>query len=421
MGKTALLAGVATFALVTVTQAVYAAKASSDASSAPAAAAQDDAKYDELAQRVEALEEELQASEVRQASDHDTVTSWKPMAGWWDNTSISGRMYYDIAEINNKANGVALPTNNNGVGFDIKRFYVGIDHKFDEVFSANLTMDFNYDSGPASTTQFYIKKAYLQAKVSDAFIVRIGSADMPWVPNAEDAYGYRYVENTLIDRVKFGTSADWGVHVLGKLYDGLIAYQFSAINGSGYKKPGFIGMVNHTKRVDVEGRVSLNYQGFQLAVGGYNGNLGATGNTATPHTANRFDALAAYAGNGLRLGIEYFAASEYTQVTSATSSHGWGYGPFASYEFIPQWTVFARYDHVKPYSDATRGIYRNDYYNVGISWEPTKIVDFALVYKHDAGSNGFLGDQNGTIGGTAYAPGNSGNDNEFGLWGQVRW
>ncbi len=137
-----------------------------------------------------------------------------------------------------------------------------------------MTTDFTYDS-TVGATQVYLKKAYLQAKLDDAFIVRVGSADMPWVPYAEDVYGYRYVENTLIDRVKFGTSADWGVHVLGKFADGLLAYQFSAVNGNGYKKPGFIGLVNRTATVDVEGRVSLNYEGFQLGVGGYDGKLGA--------------------------------------------------------------------------------------------------------------------------------------------------
>ena len=416
-----LMAGVA--AVAAVSFPVQAAKPNSSGTSDVGAAstAATDAKVDELSQRVDALEQELQESEVRQAADHDKVDSWKLPSGWWDNTSISGRMYYDIADINNSRNGAAPAVNNNGVGFDIKRFYVGIDHKFDEIFSANLTMDFNYDSGAASATQFYIKKAYLQAKLDDAFIVRLGSADMPWIPYAEDVYGYRYVENTLIDRVKFGTSADWGVHVLGKFYDGLISYQFSAVNGAGYKKPGFIGMVNHTKRVDLEGRISLNYQGFQLAVGGYNGVLGATGGTPTPHTANRFDALAAYSIDGLNVGVEYFYASEFTQVTSLTSSHGWGYGPFASYEFCPHWKVFGKYEHVKPYSDASRDMFTNDYFNVGISWEPVKIVDFAFVYKHDAGNSGFIGDQNGTIGGTAFAPGNSGHDDEFGLWGQVRW
>ncbi len=427
-GKSALMAGVAAVALVMSAQAGLAGKSRSDGMSnsnpAPMAAGPSN---EELSARIDALESELQASEVRQAADHDVVSNWKPISGWWDNTSISGRMYWDISNVNNKNNGVA--SSGNGTSFDIKRFYLGVDHKFNDTFSANLTTDFNYDSGPAGATQVYIKKAYLQAKLDDAFIVRVGSADLPWVPFAEDVYGYRYVENTLIDRVKFGTSADWGVHVLGKFADGLLGYQFSVINGNGYKKPGFIGLVNRTNSVDVEGRVNLNYEGFQLAVGGYDGKLGAAHGVAR-QTASRFDALAAYTANGIRVGVEYFSANNYTYgggtSSATTKTSGYGYSPFASYQFTPEWGIFGRYDYVKPYSDLALPAlkaFHNDYYNVGIEYTPVKIVNFALVYKHDAGSNGFIGDQNGMIGGSiaGFAPGSNGAYSEIGLWGQVRW
>lgn len=423
-GKSALMAGVAAVALVMSAQAGLAGKSRSDGmSNSSAAPMATGPSNEELSARLDALESEVQASEVRAAADHDAVSAWKPVSGWWDNTSISGRMYWDISNVNNKNAGVA--SSGNGTSFDIKRFYLGVDHTFDKVFSANLTTDFNYDSGPAGATQVYIKKAYLQAKLDDAFVVRVGSADLPWIPFAEDAYGYRYVENTLIDRVKFGTSADWGVHVLGKFADGLIGYQFSVINGNGYKKPGFVGLVNRTNSVDVEGRVNLNYEGFQLAVGGYSGKLGAAHGVTTFHTAQRFNALAAYTANGFRLGVEYFAASNWGQVTSATSSNGYGYSPFASYQFDPQWSVFGRYDYVRPLStDAFHKAFHNDYYNIGITYTPVKIVDFALVYKHDAGSCGVFGDQNGTIGGafgTALTPCANGAYSEVGLFGQVRW
>src|SRR6185437_2510865 len=151
-----------------------------------------------------------------------------------------------------------------------------VDHTFDDMFSANLTTDFTYDSG-SSATQLYIKKAYLQAKLNDMFTFRLGAADLPWVPFVEDTYGYRYVENVMIDRTKFGTSADWGVHVLGSVplaKDVTLSYAGAVINGSGYKKPGFIGGVNHTNSMDFEGRVSLNAHGFIAAVGGYDGKLG---------------------------------------------------------------------------------------------------------------------------------------------------
>ncbi len=423
-GKSALMAGAAAFALVATAQAGYAGKHNSDGTSSSTPATVSQEQYDQLSQRLDAVEAELQQSEVRAAGDHDKVSSWKPVGGWWDNTSISGRMYFDITNVNNKNNGVA--STGNGTSFDIKRFYLGVDHKFNDTFSANLTTDFTYDSG-AGATQIYIKKAYLQAKYDDRLIVRVGSADLPWVPYVEDTYGYRYVENVLLDRVKFGTSADWGVHVLGKFYDGLLAYQFSVVNGSGYKKPGFVGLVNRTNQVDVEGRVSLNYEGFQLAVGGYDGKLGAAHGTAR-QTASRFDALAAYTANGLRVGVEYFAASNYSYgggtSSATTTTSGYGYSPFASYQFDPEWSVFGRYDYVRPYNDAaltTLKAFHNNYFDVGVEYTPVKIVNLALVYKHDAGSNGFIGDQNGTIGGSAYATGNNGTYSEIGLWGQLRW
>src|SRR5262249_19338239 len=130
---------------------------------------------------------------------------------------------------------------------------------FDSTFSANLTMDAANVVGqtananfatpnvtipaqpagatPAATANvnnlaivgkgFFIKKAYLQAKLNPAFIVRLGAADLPWIPYVENQYGYRHIENILSERDGHGTSSDWGVHVLGDLAGGLISYQVS--------------------------------------------------------------------------------------------------------------------------------------------------------------------------------------------------
>ena len=402
----------ASAAAITLMASSQAGLAKSSAEQTPSAPAVSQEQYDQLSQRVDALEEELQQSEMRQSADHDKVDSWKPMSGWWDNTSISGRMYWDITDLNTKNNGAA--SKNNGFSFDIKRFYIGIDHKFSSIFSANVTTDVTYDSA-VGASQIYIKKAYLQASIDPAFNVIVGSTDMPWIPYAEGVYGYRFVENTLIDRVHFGNSADWGAFVTGKLADGLIEYKFSATTGAGYKK------IIRTNQPDYEGRISLHWNGLDLAIGGYDGKLGAQHGTQTFHTAERLDALAAYTIEGLKVGVEYFTASNFTQVTSATSSHAYGYSPFASYQITPEWAVFGRYDYVKPYSDVTRTNFKNNYFNVGIDYRPAKIVDIALVVKQDSGSNGFLGDSNGQIGGTAFAPGNNGKDTEIGLWGDFQW
>ncbi|HEY8003970.1 MAG TPA: hypothetical protein VIE16_07070, partial [Phenylobacterium sp.] len=203
------------------------------------------------------------------------VADARPKPGWEANTSVNGRMYYDLTNIEQKRDGAKVaPT---GTSFDIKRFYVGIDHKFNDTFSANVTTDVAYVAADG-LTQVYIKKAYLQAKVSDALTFRLGSADLPWIPFAEDTYGYRFVENTIADRDKFGTSADWGVHALGKL--GMLNYQVSVINGAGYKNPV------RTKSMDVEGRVSTAFDGVTLGLGGYSGKLGKDiqGGPPTFHT-----------------------------------------------------------------------------------------------------------------------------------------
>lgn len=337
---------------------------------------------------------------------------------WWANTTISGRDYWDITNISHDRNNVAQT--DEGTSFDIKRFYVSIDHTFDSMFSADITTDVSYVSAE-SLTQVFVKKAYLQAKVSDALIFRVGSADLPWIPFVEDTYGYRYVENTLIDRVKTGTSADWGVHVLGKLADGLVNYQLSVVNGAGYKNP------RRTGSVDVEGRINLNYEGFILGVGGYSGKLGPAHGTKTFNTADRIDAIAAYSKDGIRVGVEYFESNDFFSVTTNRKDKENGYSAFASYQFDPQWSVFGRYDWVSAKSSsaalfgtlAANKSMNDNYYNIGVTWSPAKIVDISLVYKHDAGNNGFISTSNGTIGGLG--AGTDGKYDEFGIWGQFRW
>lgn len=362
-------------------------------------------------------------AEVHEEIVHSTP---HPKSGWWDNTSISGRMYFDLSDVSQKTNtgnpattGRVSPS---GVGFDLKRFYVGIDHKFNDTYSANLTMDEQYSSA-LNATEFFVKKAYLQAAYSPMLTVRLGAADMPWIPFAEDVYGYRYVEPTLTDRTKFGNSSDWGVHVLGKFDDGHFGYQLSVVNGAGYKVPGIAGANAgngnlRAKGVDVEGRVNASFGPFVLAVGGYEGKLGKNYQVApggvplTLHEATRVNALAAFVNPQFRVGVEVFEAKNWG-VTSANKADG--YSGFASWNFAPKMSVFGRYDYVKPAKTSTPSE-KDGYFNVGLSYEPVKIVDLSLVYKRDKVENGALSTANGTIGGAV-----SGSYDEFGLFGQVRW
>jgi len=404
--------------------------------------AREEEKYEQFEQRLDALEGEVQSQGQREAADHAAdaglADKINGLSGWWNNTKIGSTVFYDLTDINN-VNGVgksAVRSTANGFSFDIKRFYITIDHQFDDQWSAELITDANYQSTLGQTSLF-IKKAFVQWKYAPWLTVRVGSADMPWIPYDETIYGYRFVENTFIDRIKFGNSSDWGVHIFGTYAAGLLGYQFSMVSGSGYKKPV------RSKQPDFEGRVNLNWKGFQLGVGGYDGTEGASDNsTPIRHHYTRFDALAAYTANGIRVGVEFFDAQHHGQETTVFTvppaasgtfgSTAYGWEPFASWQFCPEWAVFGRYDWVRPLSDTRNPAagksddrkFHNDYFNVGVDFKPIPMLDFALVYKHDHGANGEFADQNGTIGGNSLVPGNfvSGNNGtyqEIGLFGKV--
>jgi hypothetical protein len=301
----------------------------------------------------------------------------------------------------------------NGTQTELKRFYLGVDHQFNDIFSGNITPDIDSVVGTSGSTigkGLYVKKAYLQAKFNKALVVRLGASDLPWVPYAESLYGYRHIENTLADRTKFGTSADWGVHVSGQFADGLVSYQVSAVDGAGYRDPKF------TKTIDVEGRVSLAYKGFNAGIGGYTGKLGKDQQGAvTYHSASRLNALLAYKTKLFTIGGEYFQAKNWTQVTSPVADKAIGYSLFTSVNPMDKVSVFGRYDWVKPRKDTVNS-FKDRYFNVGIQYSPAKIVDLALVYKRDKAVNGILSTSNGNIGGSI-----DGTYDEFGLFAQFRF
>ncbi len=328
------------------------------------------------------------------------------------NTTVGGKAYLDITNISKSSDG--QKTDPSGIGADGKRFYLGVNHVFDNMFSANLTTDFKYDSGKAQATQLYVKKAYLQVKFSDAAVLRIGSADLPWVPFAEHMYGYRYVENVLIDRLKFGTSADWGLHLKGKLLNNSVQYALSMVNGNGYKNP------SRSKSMDIEGRISATpVKNLTLAAGFYSGKLGQETqaiSTAT-NTATRVNFLADYRFSIVNVGAEYFSADNYTKtaVKTGPSDKATGYSAWVTVKPAKKIAVFARYDHAQPSKDLNSSL-KDTYYNLGVSYQARKNVDLALVYKHDKVENGSINTSNGKIGGV-----NEGKYDEIGLWAQVKF
>ena len=382
--------------------------------------AEDFARLQAQIQALQAQLEQLRAAQATQAEQvakvatqvQETPPLKKEAPGWFASTSVSGKAFFNISNIDQKSDG--LDTAQNGTQTELKRFYVGIDHKFNDVFSANLTTDFRYNTnGTSKDVLIYVKKAYLQAKVSPALVARVGAADLPWVPFVESIYGYRFVENTLIDRTKFGTSADWGIHVGGSIgKNNLFSYAVSAINGAGYKT-----LSRNSNTIDLEGRVSVNpIKSITLAVGGYTGKLGKSADnlpeSATPHRAERVTALAAYTDKRIRAGVEYFAAKNWITVNSILNDESYGWSAFGSFAFTPKIAVFGRYDWVKPSRDLNPSL-KDRYFNLGLNYKPIQPLDLALVYKRERANHGLISTSNGNIGGLK-----DGTYDEVGLFGQ---
>ena len=307
---------------------------------------------------------------------------------WSDNTTVTGRIYADVSDISSKVNGVksnasatdSIPATN-GYGTDVKRFYIGVDHKFNDVWSTNITTDATFNSS-TGTTALFIKKAYINGAFAQAFNVQLGANDDPWIPYVENLYGYRFVDKTLTDRLSVANSADWGVHVNGT-FAKFFAYDVAAINGNGYKNP------TRSETVDFEGRLSAKVDQWNFGIGGYTGKLGQDNpGVVTPQTATRWDAVAAFVGDRTRLGVEYFSDNDFSSalVTKATPDKGDGYSFFGSYRLTPVWSVFARDDSAK-LSKIITPAKKDDYYNFGVDYSAVKNLDIALTYKHETLTN----------------------------------
>ena len=376
------------------------------------------------------------------------VAKTSKAVSWAADTKVGGNIFFNVSNVygaNTSGAGVYSKNAGNGTGVYVKRIYLTVDHKFNDIFAANITTDASNvvgntsqyantaaanstpatTAGVATTTNssqsivgkgLYLKNAYLQAKIDPALIIRVGAAGTPWIPYIDNLAGLRYVDNDLTDRTSFGTSADWGVHVLGDLGK-YLNYQVSVTDGAGYRK------LYVTKNVDVEGRISANFKGFFAAAGGYTGKLGnAAQGVVTYHTAQRANLAAGYKTDKFVIGGEWFLAKNWTSVTKTTADRDRGYSIFGKYNVTPKWALFGRYDWVKLTADTTKTDRTRDHYaNAGIQYEPIKNVDISLVYKRDLVNTSANGAAFSTTNGTIGATGGRGTYDEVGLFGNLKF
>lgn len=336
-----------------------------------------DVDQQELAQlrvQLSALQTRIGALEAKQQTQLQApvAPAEAPLASWAEKTRVGGTLFLDITNIDQAKHGAK--TDASGTGFDVKRFYLSIDHYFNDTWSANLTTDASYSSNDGAT-RLFVKKAYLQGDFSRLASLRVGSASMPWIPLVEQWQGYRFVEKVLVDRMQFGTSTDWGAHLSGD--NGVFNYQVSAANGRGYKDPSRSGHVDFEARVGVQP-----VKGLMFAVGGYDGYLGHDTTPApAARSARRVDAMTAWQRDGLRLGAEWFRANNWKNVTTPFADSADGWSLWGSYD-LARVSLFARHDQVNPSKQLDPNL-EDTYWHTGVAFPVTKGVKLAIAYKSE--------------------------------------
>ena len=142
--------------------------------------------------------------------------------------------------------------------FALSRAYIGVLATFSDHWSALVTGDIFrptytkvepvYDENNGELVDvvvteqegpytYYVKYAYGQYQPFDPFGCRFGIMPTPFINRYEKAWGYRYVEKTPSDRVKWDSSADAGFAFLGEFPGNIGSYFAMVRNGEGYKNP----------------------------------------------------------------------------------------------------------------------------------------------------------------------------------------
>lgn len=266
-----------------------------------------------------------------------------------------------------------VQTRDEGLAVDLKRLYLQMDHRFNELWSAQVITDVQWHRN-ADPTDVWLRHAYLERRLGEHAVLQLGNAPTPWIAVESPREGYRYVDPGLIARNGLGPAADYGVHLKGRT--GALAWAGSVITGSGFQRPR---LGDHA---DVEVRLGwFPVKQLELAVGGYRGTHGADAGSATRvHTAQRWNAMASWVGERGRLGAQYVEVDNWNRVTRPGEDSGSGWSAWASHDLGPRHALFARHDRTR-LSRRLDPALEERYSQLGVEWQALPALKLAVVGK----------------------------------------
>lgn len=284
-------------------------------------------------------------------------------------TRVSTKVFINASDLQRDG----TTTDDEGLALELKRFFINVDHRFNADWSAHVTTDVTWTRN-ADPSDLWLRHAYLQRRLGEHAVLRLGNAPTPWIAAESSHEGYRYVDGGLISRTGTGTAADYGVHVQGTR--GTLNYAAAVVTGAGYKRPR-VG-----DGADLELRVGwAPLASVELAVGGYRGTLAQDAGYAPHlHTAERWNAMATWTGDRARLGAQYFRADNWDRVTTPAEDASRGWSAWTAWQLTPAYAAFARHDRTEE-SLRLDPTLEERFSQVGVEWEASKQLKLALVGK----------------------------------------
>ena len=183
-------------------------------------------------------------------------------------------------------------------------------------------------SGTESRLNMFLKKAQIDYKTSFGK-VSMGLIGTNTYGVQEKNWGYRFIEQSAIDKNKFSSTADIGIGFSRSLIDNL-NMSLQVVNGEGFKQP----------QLDKYHKISLNTTYGERRLNkndGYNTGIVYSTEATDVDPTNMLSAFGGFAGMGLRIGAEYDMLTIGSTESSIISVS-------ANYSFMDNKDIFFRYD-----------------------------------------------------------------------------
>ena len=262
---------------------------------------------------------------------------------------ISGVTYFDFSATDTKS------------AFNFQRQYFGYGGEVSDQVSYKILFDVGRTNVGAAVIEkdtsyksedtrliVFLKKAQVNYKSSFGKF-NFGLIGMNTYGIQESNWGYRFIEQSAIDKYKFSATADIGVGFSRSLIDNLnLSLLF--VNGEGFKKPQ--GDKYHKIAFNTtygEGNLNKN--------NGYNAGVVYTTESTDTDPTTMASVFGGFAGMGLRLGGEYDMLTKGSVESNIISVS-------ANYTVRDNIDIFARYDMVDYNDDTNKN--GNNYLVTGI-------------------------------------------------------